>query len=213
MSTENDTPIYRPSYTDDMSSETVPLSAYVTVRVPSERLAEFSQRISSFGKVLRESASQSDVTQQHIDLTARLKNLRAEEVRLREFLDAAKNVEEMLLVETELSRVRGEIEAMQSQLDHLNKQISYGTLTIELQKPPPVVRPTGTDWGFSQAITDGIRGAASALRSLITVVIALSPMLVLVLLAALVVRWLIRRRRGRTASTTEELAEARGTTE
>ena len=200
VSTENDTPIYRPVDVASVSGETVPLSAYITLRVPSDRLAEFSKRISSYGKVLRESANQSDVTQQHIDLTARLKNLRAEEVRLRQFLDAAKNVKEMLLVEQELSRVRSEIESMQSQLDYLNKQISYGTLTVELQKPADIVRPTGTDWGFGQAITDGIRGAASALRSLITVLIALSPLIVLVLIVALVIRWILRRRRERLRS-------------
>ncbi len=195
VSTENDTPIYRPLGAEDVAVESVPLSAYVTVRVPSDRLAEFSRRVASFGKVLRESANQTDVTQQHVDMTARLKNLRAEEARLRDFLKDAKNVREMLLVETELSRVRGEIESMQSQLDYLDKQISYGTLTVELQKPAPVVRPSGTDWGFAQAITDGIRGAAAALRGLITIVIALSPVIVLVLIAALVIRWLVRRRR------------------
>jgi len=195
VSSETDIPIYYPEAQATGSSDTVPLSAYVTVRVPSARLAEFSRRVASFGKVLRESANQTDVTQQHIDLTARLANLRAEEVRLRGFLNDAKNVKEMLAVEQELSRVRGEIESMQSQLDYLDKQISYGTLTIELQKPAPVVRPTGTDWGFAQAITNGIRGAAGVVRSAITVLIALSPVILLVLIVWLVTLWWVRRRR------------------
>lgn len=203
VSTDDQTPIYRPLDASNTSGETVPLSAYVTVRVPSDRLAAFSRRVASFGKVLHESANQTDVTQQHIDLTARLKNLRAEEARLRQFLNAAKDVKEMLLVETELSRVRSEIESMQSQLDYLDKQISYGTLTVELQKPAPVVRPTGTDWGFTEAITNGIRGAAAAIRSLITVVIALSPLIVLVLIVGLAIRWFLRRRRGGSAESAE----------
>ncbi len=199
VSTESNTPIYRPYDDANAGGETVPLGAYVTVRVPSDRLAEFSKRVAAFGTVLHESANQADVTQQRIDLAARLRNLRAEEVRLRQFLDAAKNVKEMLLVETELSRVRSEIESMQSQLDYLDKQISYGTLTVELQKPAPVVRPTGTDWGFAQAITNGIRGAAAAMRSFITIAIALSPLIVLGVVALLIMRWVIRRRnRNRT---------------
>jgi len=204
VSTESDVPIYRPLVDASGSQETVPLSAYVTLRVPSAQLAAFSRRVSSFGTVLRESANQSDVTQQHIDMTARLANLRAEEVRLRQFLKEAKNVREMLLVETELSRVRGEIESMQTQLDYLDRQISYGTLTVELQKPAPVVRPAGTDWGFAQAITDGIRGAAAALRSLITVAIALSPLIVFVVVVALLVRWIVRRRRRRAGASYDE---------
>lgn len=200
VSSETDVPIYYPATQGTASSDTVPLSAYVTVRVPSARLAEFSRRVASFGKVLHESANQTDVTQQHIDLTARLANLRAEEVRLRSFLNAAKNVKEMLAVEQELSRVRGEIESMQSQLDYLDKQISYGTLTIELQKPAPVVRPTGTDWGFAQAITNGIRGAAGVVRSAITVLIALSPVILLVVIVWLVALWWVRRRHRASAA-------------
>jgi hypothetical protein len=202
ISSETDVPIYYRTAQDASSAEATPLSAYITVRVPSTRLADFSKKIAAFGKVLRESANQTDVTQQHIDLTARLETLKAEESRLRDFLGAAKTVKDMLAVETELARVRGDIESMQSQLDYLDKQISYGTLTIELQKPAPVVRPTGTDWGFAQAITDGIRGAAGVVRSAITALIALSPVIALVALVWLAVYWSLRRRRRGAADET-----------
>ncbi len=195
VSSDTDSPIYRPLGAEEVSLDSVPLGAWATLRVPSDRLAEFSKRVAALGAVLRESANQTDVTRQHIDMSARLKNLQAEEVRLRQFLDAAKDVKEMLLVETELSRVRGEIESLQSQLAYLNDQISYGTLTVELVRPEPIVRPEGTDWGFVDAVRDGVRGAAAALRSTITVIIALSPLLVLVLVVALVVRSVLRRRR------------------
>lgn len=196
VTTEDQGPIYygtAESGNARSGGEAVPLNAYVTVRVPSDKLADFTKRVAALGTVLRESANQSDVTQQHIDMEARLKNLRAEEARLREFLDAATNVKDMLAVETELSRVRGEIEAMQSQLDYLDKQVAYGTLTVELQKPAPVVRPTGTDWGFGDAITTGIRTAVNVLRSTLTILIALSPIILAGLVFFILLRWILRR--------------------
>jgi len=193
VSTQTDQPIYRPLAADE-SADTVPLGAYATIRVPSDRAEEFTRRVAALGTVLRQSTSQSDVTQQHIDLSARLKNLRAEEVRLREFLRAAKNVEEMLLVETELSRVRGEIESLQGQLDYLDRQIEYATLAVELTRPAPVVRPTGTNWGFADALTNGIQGAAGVIRSIITVTIAVLPLALVALLAFFAIRAVLRRR-------------------
>ena len=64
-------------------------SAQVTLRVPAEKLASVEAKAAKLGKVLSQSAAQSDVTQQHVDLSARLKNLQAEEIRLRGFLDKA----------------------------------------------------------------------------------------------------------------------------
>lgn len=194
VSTEADQPVYR-SLASGEGGDVVPLGAYATVRVPSKRLDEFTKQVASFGTVVRQSSSQSDVTQQHIDMAARLKNLRAEESRLRDFLNAAKNVKEMLLVQAELSRVRGEIESLQAQLDYLDRQIAYATLSVELVKPAPVVRPSGTDWGFSEAVTNGIQGAAGAVLGIITLSIAALPFVLIALVVYLLVRLAMRRRR------------------
>jgi hypothetical protein len=138
------------------------------------------------------------VTQEHIDLSARLKNLRAQEARLRTFFNEATKVSELLAIENELARVRGEIEAMQAQLDYLDRQVARATLTVTLTEPGPVVRPSSGDWGFLDAITRGVQGAARVLTTLITVLIALAPVIVLALLAWLVFRAAKRRREGRT---------------
>jgi len=199
VSSEQNVPIYRPADASGVS-DAAALAAYATVRVPQDRFDEFLKRVATFGKVLVQSESGTDVTQQHIDLSARLTTLKAEEVRLREFLKAAKNVEEMLAVESELSRVRGEIESLQGQLDYLDKQIAMSALTVELVRPAPVVRPAGTDWGFARALTNGIRGAAAVLASLITVVISLLPLIVLVALIGGIWIAIVRTRRRRRSA-------------
>jgi hypothetical protein len=199
VSSDEGQPVYRPLASGE-NADVVPLAAYATIRVPSKRLEEFTRRVATLGTVMRQSSSQSDVTQQHIDLTARLRNLRAEEARMRDFLKAAKNVKEMLLVEAELSRVRGEIESLQGQLDYMDSQIAYATLSVELAKPAPVVRPTGTDWGFSAALTNGIQGAAGVVRAIITISIAVLPLALVALLAFFAIRAVVRRRSARASA-------------
>jgi len=154
--------------------------------------------VSKLGTVRSQSESSDDVTQEHVDLSARLENLRAEEARLREFFDAAKSVEDMLSIERELARVRGEIESLDAQVSYLERQAAMATVTIELTEPASIVRPGGDDWGFRDAITAGIRGAAQVLKVLIVVSITVAPYALVGLLAFFGIRALVRARRRRT---------------
>jgi hypothetical protein len=190
-----------------VSSNSQSSNAQVTLRIPAEKLASVEAQAAKLGKVLSQSAAENDVTQQHVDLAARLKNLQAEEVRLRGFLDKATKVSDMLEIERELSRVRGEIEAMQAQIGYLDQQSAMATLTLALSAPGALVQPAGGTWGFSTAFTTGVQGAAALLRTLIVVIIALSPVLLVVVV--IVAIWRSRRRRmaARAAQATTESAE------
>lgn len=200
-STEQGGPIYRETTGENSApSDGAALSAYFTVRVPNDKFNTFIERIKGVGKVLRQTESQTDVTQEHVDLSARLENLRAEEKRLRTFFDKARNVKEMLEIETELSRVRGEVESLKAQVDYLERQAALATLTIELVEPSPIVQPSGDDWGFADAVRDGLYGAAGVLQGLITVGIAALPILLLALFVFFVIRTSLRRRAGRRAT-------------
>lgn len=188
-------PIYR--YDETVGTQSGALSGYVTVRVPVEDFEAFVLDASRLGTVRSQSESSDDVTQQHVDLSARLKNLRAEEVRLREFFDAAKDVKDMLAIEQELARVRGEIESLDAQVSYLERQAAMATVTIELTEPSSIVSPGGDDWGFREAVTAGIRGAAQVLRVLIVVLITVAPYALVGLLAFFGIRALVRARRRR----------------
>lgn len=177
------------------SETTGPGTADITLRVPAAKLAAVEKAVAELGTVLTQATAEDDVTQQHIDLAARLKNLRAEESRLRSFLDDAKKVSEMLEVERELSRVRGEIESMQAQLTYLERQAAMATLTISLSEPGPVVSPGTPGWGFTEAVTRGVRTAAALVSATITVLIAVIPLLVLAAIIVLVRRFVRRRRK------------------
>jgi hypothetical protein len=198
----------------------VPLRALIVVRVPTAGYAAFVADTVKMGRVLFQSESADDVTQQHVDMQARLGNLQSEQARLRQLFARAKNVRDMLAIEQELTRVQGEIESLQAQTSYLEKQAAFATVTIELTEPKPIVAPSGADWGVATALTDSIRAFVSTMNGLIVIVGPLAALLVFVGLPVLLVVWLvrraIRRRRSRTKDATAETdatAEQQGVVE
>lgn len=193
VATDSDEWIYRND--ENGYGDGTALRGWITVRVPSASYEKFVTDVSAVGTIKFQSEATEDVTQQHVDLSARLDNLRAQEKRLRDFFDAAKDVKEMLSVEQELGRVRGDIESLDAQVKFLERQAAMATVTIELSEPRPVISSGSQSWGFVQAITDGVRGAASLLTALITVLIATSPLWIAAIVLFFPIRGLIRRRR------------------
>lgn len=196
VATDSDEPLYR----FDENGDGTALRGWMTVRVPTDQYEDFVAAVAKLGVVKFQSEATSDVTQEYVDLSARLENLRAQEVRLREFFEAAKNVKDMLAVETELGRVRGEIESLDAQVTYLERQSAMATITVELTEPRAVVRPGGESWGFVDAITTGVRGAAVLMTGLLTFIIASAPLWIVGVAAFLVIRLFVRRRRARTAT-------------
>lgn len=172
------------------------LRAWLTARVPAAEYEAFVADVAALGEVQSQSEASSDVTQQHVDLSARLKNLQAQEQRLREFFDAAESVTEMLSVETELGRVRGDIESLDAQIKHLERKAAMVTVNVHLSEPGSLVDSKDDSWGFGEALTDGLRGAVELLTGLLTFLIATSPLWIIGLILFVPVRAWLRRRRG-----------------
>ena len=174
--------------------------AYVTIRVPADRLDALVASVAKLGDVVSQAESANDVTEQAIDTEARLKNLRAEEDRLRSFLDRAAKVSDLLAIEAELSRVRGEIEAMDAQLTYLKRQVAKATLTVTLREPVSVVGPESPWYGLREAFSRGVQAAIVVVQVLITVAIAALPLLLLVGLVVWIVVALVRHQSRKSAA-------------
>lgn len=196
VSTSIDQPVYRPLPASEQQSgaDSPALRAFVVVRVPVAKFQTFVDDASKLGVVKYQAQSSDDVTQQHVDMKARLGNLAAEQTRLRQLFSRATNVKDMLEIERELTRVQGEIESMQAQISFLERQAAMATVTIELTEPKPLVRPAGIDWGVGAAVTEGVRAFVGTMNVLI---VMLGPVLAILLFVALpaflVVRGLVRR--------------------
>lgn len=208
VATETDGWLYRYDEYGYTVGDGAALRGWMTVRVPAESLDAFVEAARALGTVKYQAEDTEDVTEQHVDLSARLANLQAEEVRLRGFFDAAQDVTDMLAIETELNRVRQEIESMQAQVTYLERQAAMATVTIELTEEQPVVSPDGEDWGFKDAITSGFRGAADVITFLIAFLIATAPLWITALIVFFIVRAILKRRRAKRETAAQVGAQA-----
>ncbi|WP_242130971.1 DUF4349 domain-containing protein [Aestuariivivens marinum] len=111
------------------------ITRHLTIRIPSNNfkivLDSISKQVSYFDA---KRISSKDVTEEFIDLEARLKAKQTLEKRYLELLSKAKNVKEILEIERELSKIREEIEAKQGRLKYLENKVSLSTLDIEFYK-------------------------------------------------------------------------------
>lgn len=112
---------------------------YVTLRVPAEAFEATMAALKEMAVVVEsENVSSSDVTEQYIDLSARLNNAKAQEVRYVEILKVANIVEEMLQIEQALANVRATIESYTGQIQYLDSQVGMSTITVTLSEEPSV---------------------------------------------------------------------------
>jgi len=104
-----------------------------SLRIPAPELASAVAELKTLGRVENESQSGEEVTQEHADLVARLKNSRETELRLRSILqERTGKVGEVLEVEQEIARVRGDIERMEAEQKALEHRVDFATVELQL---------------------------------------------------------------------------------
>ncbi len=118
------------------------------VRVPVENYEAFMAGAQRLGELQSINSSSQDVTAEFYDVSARIKNKRVEEKRLQELLKKATGkLTEVLQVEKELSRVRGEIEQLQGRIRVLRDLSSLTTITITMREIKDYVPPAPPTFG------------------------------------------------------------------
>lgn len=176
----------------------------LAVRVPEHKFDYFLESLEDLGKVKNPHLYTDDVTMRYIDLEARLKNLDVQEERMRELLERAKNVEEILQIEKELGRIRGDLEAMSAEFKYLRERVSYSTVEIRLEeKDPQTVAVSGGVGSFAERIghllvlntNRLLRGASNFFIVLIGSLPLLVPLCLLAYLAWKAVQFLRARKK------------------
>ena len=111
------------------------LQGTIVVKVLPQNLDAFLLKLREMGNVTNQSVSTDDVTKAYFDMQARLENSRRMETQLQDLLKRENGkVSDLLQVERELGRVRGEIEQMQGQLKLYDFQVQYATVTMNLRE-------------------------------------------------------------------------------
>lgn len=171
-------------------------SVMMTVRVPAAKFDEALDEIRKSGtRVTREDVKGQDVTEEFIDVEARLKTQKALEAQFLEIMKQAKTVDDALNVQREIADVRGEIEKFEGRKKFLENQSEFSTLKILLESPA-VASSSGFFYQLGDSVRRGFDAAMTFVFGLIYIVIALLPFLIFIVLPIyLLLRYFLRKSR------------------
>lgn len=158
-------------------------NGHLTARVPQKSFYSTIEKIDALGTEKYRQVSGQDVTEEFIDLDARLDNLQKQETRLQEILKMATTVKDIIEVEHELERVRGEVESLTGRLNYLNQSVEMSTISVNVMEPTPI---TGDGWGISDAFRDAVRGFIESVRGIIIFTGFIIPILIYLGIAVLI---------------------------
>lgn len=160
-------------------------SGTLVIRVPSDRFEEFVNEVKDLGEVRSESISGQDVTQEFVDLEARLRNLRAQEAVLLRLFDKATTVAATIRVQSELGRVQLESEQLRGRLRYLEDQTSLATLSVSVAEKGAAPATRGT---LTKAWDRALEGALGVVAAVIVGAGTLLPVLLLILVGVAIFR-------------------------
>jgi hypothetical protein len=133
----------------------------LTVRIPSEHFDAFLEGVSTVTKELEDkNIHVEDVTEEFIDIQARIKTKKAVEERYKELFKRADSIEEILKVEKQIGNLRAEIESMEGRLRYLKNRVGLSTLNIDYYQKIEGSAKSPDSFGskFKDALSKGWHG-------------------------------------------------------
>jgi len=140
----------------------------IVIRVLFEKFDDAFARLRQLAiSVPYETTTATDVTEEYVDLEAQLSNLLATEAQYLILMEKAENVDEMLMVQSELSNVRREIERIEGRMKYLEQTSDTALIEVNLRETKGLAEP----WSASAALRSAVRGLTTFGRGLATVLI------------------------------------------
>jgi len=118
-----------------------------SIRVPAPQYDTFLAEMSGMGRVIRRSENTEDVTLRYYDLEGRLQMKRELLRTFQSYLTRARNIEEILSVETRIAELQNDIEGTAVQLRYLSNKIDYATIDLNLLGPVSASQSQGLTLG------------------------------------------------------------------
>lgn len=176
--------------------------ATITIGIPADQFEVVLRRLRGLSiRVLNETASGQDVTDQYVDLQSQLVNLEATRDRIKSFLEQAKTVDEALRINQQLSEIEAQIEQVKGKMNYLSDRSAFSTVTITIEPDLPPIPPTATPtpaptatpvpWDPGKTWVNSTKTLTSAYQGIIEFLIWLFVVFIPIIAPFVLLIWLI----------------------
>jgi hypothetical protein len=156
-------------------------SATLQLRLPSARFDEALAALRPIGKLESTNVNAEDVGEEYVDVSAQVTNGRRLEARLIQILATRTGkLSDVLAVERELGRVRGEIDRQEGRLRYLRAHAAMSTLAVTVHEPLPIVGQKGSGGVIAESFRQAWRNFVSFVASFIAALGTLVPLVVVI---------------------------------
>jgi len=183
---------------DSQNKDVGSISRIITARIPSQNfegfIADVSKGVAYFDV---KDISAEDVTEEYVDVDARIKAKKILEARYFELLKKATKMSDMLEIEKKISEIREEIEAQEGRLRYMQNRVALSTVTITIYKNVPVETGTTVSYGskMGNAIASGFNGLSSFFLGLLYI----WPFILIFVIAYIIFRKKFKRKQNNNA--------------
>jgi len=165
----------------------------MTLSVPADTLDRVLDDLGKLGTTVQRTSAARDVTSQYVDTQSRVTTMKAGLDQLRALVGKATDLNQIVSLETEISRRQADLDALEAQLKTLDKKVAMSTVTVTLVTATNVVVPEEDTSGFLGGLRSGWKAFLGASSGVLTVLGAVLPFAVLLAMVALPVLWWRRR--------------------
>ncbi|MDD3693283.1 MAG: DUF4349 domain-containing protein [Oscillospiraceae bacterium] len=168
--------------------------ATIVVRIPAEKLDDFTGKVSSLGNVKEKSENVEDVTMDYVDVESRIKALKVEQQSLLELLEKADNLKDILTIQDHLANVRSELESYEAKMRTYDDLIAYSAVTMEIIEVERVIQsnPENIWQEIGNKLSDNIYNISKAGRSFFVWFVGNSPYFAIIAVIVVVIIIIIR---------------------
>ena len=167
----------------------------LVLRIPAKNYAEAMKSLAGLGRVEGRQENGKDVSQEYVDLRARIRQLQAVESQLLELLDRTDTVGEALAVQQQLGQVQLDLEQGRGRLRYLDDQVAFSTISLDLhERVLPVPKSDGGRFGIVEAWSKAADGFLAVLGWTFVVLATAAPLVLILAIALFLARVALHKR-------------------
>jgi hypothetical protein len=151
-------------------------SGQVTFQVPSDKFDDVVMAVQKKGTAQNVVISGNDVSQQYVDLQARLGNAESQRNAVLALMQQARSVNDTIQIQNELGQITSQIEQLKGQIDYIDHSTSYATVAVTIREQ--ALAPPRDEWGLQTAGSEALHNLANVLAFLIIFISIAAPLLV-----------------------------------